>query len=101
MSSVRVLLVATLASLIAAPVAMAARTVDVPRRSQVVLRGEGRGDLAGASVARAGDVNGDGRGDVIVGAPLADPLGRGNAGATYVVFGGRERGRLDLGKLGA
>jgi FG-GAP repeat len=101
MSRLRVLLVAIVATLVAAPAAMAARTVNVPRKASIVLQGEERGDLAGASVARAGDVNGDGRGDVIVGAPLADPLSRSNAGAAYVVFGGGKRGRLDLGTLGA
>ena len=94
-------LVAAFVTLVAASPAVAARTVNVPRKASIVLRGEARGDLAGGSVARAGDVNGDGRGDVIVGAPLADPVGRSNAGAAYVVFGGGRRGRLDLGKLGA
>jgi hypothetical protein len=90
--------VAILATLgLAAPAA--AVTMNVPRSASIVLRGEDRGDLAGGSVARAGDVNGDGRGDVIVGAPLADPFGRRDAGAAYVVFGGA-RGRIDLGALG-
>ena len=65
-----------------------------------MLTGEKRSDLAGASVAAAGDVNGDGRADVLVGAPLADPLGRRDAGSAYVVFGGT-RGRVRLGALGA
>jgi FG-GAP repeat len=94
-----VILIAILATLgLAAPAA--AVTVNVPRSASIVMRGEDRGDLAGASVARAGDVNGDGRGDVIVGAPLADPFGRRDAGAAYVVFGGGPRGRVDLGALG-
>lgn len=45
--------------------------------------GEADGDLAGASVAGAGDVDGDGRDDLIVGAPGHDGL----AGAAYVVLG--------------
>ena len=48
------------------------------------LSGVAAGDLAGHSVASAGDVNGDGFADVIVGAPWADP---GQTGASFVVFG--------------
>lgn len=43
-------------------------------------------DLVG-SVAGAGDVDGDGFADAIVGAPGADPDGRGEAGAAFVVYG--------------
>ncbi len=43
-------------------------------------------DHAGASVAGAGDLNGDGFGDLLVGAPDGGTNG-GNAGAAYVVFG--------------
>src|SRR5919204_4030967 len=93
-------LVAAFVTLVAASPAVAARTVSVPRKASIVLRGEARGDLAGGSVARAGDVNGDGRGDVIVGAPLADPRGRRDAGSAYVVFGGKKYGRVRLGALG-
>ena len=50
------------------------------------INGEAAGDYSGASVASAGDINGDGIGDLIIGAYNADPNG-GNSGATYVVFG--------------
>ena len=52
------------------------------------ISGEKGADRAGTSVAAAGDVNGDGFGDVIVGARSADPNGT-NSGAGYVVFGKR------------
>lgn len=43
-------------------------------------------DVFGKSVASAGDINGDGIGDVIIGAPGAD-TGALNAGVSYVLFG--------------
>lgn len=43
-------------------------------------------DWSGYSVSNAGDVNGDGFDDVIIGARHADPTG-GDAGASYVLFG--------------
>ena len=43
-------------------------------------------DLVGITVNAAGDINGDGFGDVIVGAPYASPAGT-YSGAGYVVFG--------------
>ncbi len=65
-----------LLALAAAP----ARAADLP---SVRFDGAVAGDQAGTSVARAGDVNGDGVGDLVIGAPQA---GQG-AGAAYVVFG--------------
>ncbi len=44
------------------------------------------GEYFGRSVSSAGDLNGDGYGDVIVGAPLASPNGL-HSGSSYVVFG--------------
>jgi hypothetical protein len=52
-----------------------------------VLNGIDSRDYSGYSVSAAGDVNGDGIGDVIIGAPFADPGGRYYAGESYVVFG--------------
>ncbi len=52
-----------------------------------VLNGVDTFDLSGRSVSSAGDVNGDGVDDLLIGAPFADPNGNTNAGETYVVFG--------------
>jgi hypothetical protein len=49
--------------------------------------GEADEDFLGFSVASAGDVNGDGYADVIVGAPYADPGGWESAGRAYVYLG--------------
>lgn len=51
------------------------------------LAGDNPGDQAGASVSRAGDVDGDGLDDFIIGAPGADPDGVEDAGTSYIVFG--------------
>ena len=48
----------------------------------------------------AGDVNGDGIGDVIIGARSADPGNRTSAGETYVVFGS-DGGFVGMDSFGA
>ena len=45
------------------------------------------GDQLGRSVSNAGDINGDGIDDVIIGAWFADPNGKDFSGEAYVVFG--------------
>ena len=51
------------------------------------LTGAAAADGSGISVDTAGDVNGDGFSDLIIGAYGASPGGITNAGKTYVVFG--------------
>ena len=74
-----------------------------------IIKGAASNDYTGFSVAAAGDVNGDGFADLIVGAPYGDDGGR-DAGQAYVVFGGAAgfgvadaTGRMviDLATLGA
>ena len=66
---------------------------DLAATDGFVIQGDGGGDNAGTSVAGAGDVNGDGFADLIVGAPYGDDLGK-NAGNAYVVFGFAPDGNL-------
>jgi len=61
-----------------------------------VIEGNRGGNLSGASVSGAGDVNGDGLADLIVGARGADPDGNNNAGSSYVVFGKSDSSPVDL-----
>ncbi len=63
-------------------------------------------DLAGFSASSAGDVNGDGIDDLIVGAPASNQAGF-SSGASYVVFGGQDfaalangDGDIDLANIG-
>ena len=58
-------------------------------------------DRSGAAVSTAGDVNGDGIDDLLIGASCADPNGS-YSGASYVVFGGAgvgNGGNLELSAL--
>jgi len=52
----------------------------------MVINGVAAGDNSGFSVSAAGDINGDGIGDLIIGAPYAEN----NSGASYLVFGSNQ-----------
>src|SRR5262249_3705935 len=54
-----------------------------------VLKGVDESDFSGRAVGSAGDVNGDGVDDLIIGADDADANGHADAGESYVVFGRR------------
>jgi hypothetical protein len=47
-------------------------------------------DNLGYSVSNAGDLNGDGIEDIVIGSPLSDPNNKSNSGKTYVIFGSKE-----------
>jgi hypothetical protein len=66
-----------------------AGTIDLATEADVTIQGAAR-EYSGASVSGAGDVNGDGIDDLLIGATAASPNGRLFAGASYVVFGSDE-----------
>ncbi|WP_374674822.1 hypothetical protein [Ideonella sp.] len=72
-----------------APVAL--RDVELGTEAGFVIAGEGiRYDFSGTSVAGAGDINGDGLADVLIGAPGADGLTDREVyygGRSYLVYG--------------
>ncbi|MEE4329602.1 MAG: integrin alpha, partial [Wenzhouxiangella sp.] len=73
---------------------------DLDGTNGFVLNGEVGNDEAGGSVSAAGDINGDGIDDLIIGAAGADPNGN-SSGRSYVVFGSKTGfpASLDLSTL--
>jgi Ca2+-binding RTX toxin-like protein len=66
-----------------------------------LIQGEKAGDQAARALAAPGDVNGDGKPDVLVGALFADPHARDGAGSAYVVFGTASTTTVNLASLGS
>ena len=60
---------------------------DLNGSNGFAINGIAANDRSGLSVSSAGDVNGDGIDDLIIGAPGADLNGINAAGQSYVVFG--------------
>jgi FG-GAP repeat len=65
------------------------------------ITGDRPGARAGASVAAAGDVNGDGITDVVLGSQRGSSPGRTASGRAWIVFGSHSRRSVDLGSLAA
>jgi hypothetical protein len=97
------MLVTALALFAPVGVAHAYGPVNLATQANVTLVGAEAGDGAGQSVELTGDVNGDGRGDLIIGAPepQAGAPGLGPARAAYVVFGQPSPTVVDLAALGS
>lgn len=69
----------------------------LPSSNGFVIYGLAAGDEFGASVADAGDLNGDGKSDIVIGAPgLA-----GGAGAAWVIYGKSSASEIDATSLGS
>jgi hypothetical protein len=63
--------------------------------------GESGIDLAGLSVASVGDLNGDGRDELLIGSNQNDNAGGSNAGAAYVVWGKAGGAAINLDDVAA
>ena len=65
---------------------------DLDGSNGFAVTGVNSGDEAGRFISGAGDFNGDGIDDLLVGAHAADPNGINRAGEVYVIFGGQPFG---------
>ncbi len=99
--------VLALAGLSCTPVALAQgplRVVDledIDGSNGLKILGMSPADFAGISIASAGDVNGDGVSDILIGANGADVGGAPNAGTAYVIYGrtGSSAATINLGDV--
>ena len=64
---------------------------DIAADDGFVINGVDADDQSGFSVSGAGDINGDGLDDILIGANQADP-----GGASYLVFGKRDGNAVEL-----
>eukprot|EP00727_Mastigamoeba_balamuthi_P008522 m51a1_g4292 hypothetical protein (868) ;mRNA; f:405734-409126 len=87
------------------PLPLSVRVGELSGASGVRISGADSGDWAGKSVARAGDVNGDGVDDIVIGAPRAGDTqgdvdsgvpGLSDPGVAYVVYGRRGQWSRDV-----
>ncbi|MGB0852869.1 MAG: beta strand repeat-containing protein [Pikeienuella sp.] len=69
--------------------------------SGFIINGIAAGDQAGVSVAHAGDVNGDGLDDIIVGAYLRATANGASSGQSYVIFGKADGAVVNLSDIDA
>lgn len=63
------------------------------------IDGASGNDLSGNSVSSAGDVNGDGYDDIIIGSPYAASNGNSTSGSSYIIYGSESGTSIDLSTL--
>src|SRR3954447_4440198 len=73
-----------------------ATSVDLLNSANVRIDGAAGADRSGFAVSDAGDVNGDGRADVIIGAYQAQNHTRPDSGSSYVIYGQANPSNIDL-----
>lgn len=91
-----------IASILLLPTWVSAATnlADIAPARGFKIVGAASGDGLGGGLAEIGDLNGDGRSDVAIGAPGADRIGAADVGAVYVIFGKANPAHpFDLGTL--
>jgi hypothetical protein len=88
-------------SVSASPFPVAFSLTSLSSAEGFVVLGSFAGDRFGTSVSAAGDVNRDGFGDLVIGAPTFDGLAGADTGAAYVLFGkaGGFNASIDAGSL--
>lgn len=62
----------------------------------IVIDGVNAGDLSGVAVGSVHDLNGDGRSEMLVGAPMVENGAETDAGAAFVLWGQNVAGGIDL-----
>src|SRR3954470_23852776 len=83
------------------PAGAATHALDLPGAAATVFTAAAPDASLGSSVADAGDVNGDGVSDLVIGASESSRNGRSGSGSASVVFGSSPlRPRLPLDRLG-
>jgi hypothetical protein len=77
----------------------AGAAADLGRVAGLRIAGAHAGDAIGGRIAAAGDVNGDGLADLLIGSPTSSTSAT-FAGSAYVVYGRRGTADIDLARLG-
>jgi FG-GAP repeat len=72
---------------------------DLRRVAGLRIAGAHAGDAIGGRIAAAGDVNGDGLADLVIGSPTSSRSTT-FAGTAYVLYGRRRTANIDLADLG-